>query len=268
VITRRSWAILAVVVVGAVAGQQVTARYWRMPHDWLMYQLHVPVFSRAITDDIDALVRAERETGPVAEVWLGDSLAEDLDCHEINPSCLNLSVAGDTVFGVRHRVDTHRSVAGAKTVYVAVGHNDLGRTHNIAYITSLYEQILATIPPGPTVVCHAVLPVDERATHKRDNKTIAALNQGLREVCGRRPRARYLDLTAAFVDATGNLSRELHTGDGVHLTPAGYARWQAALRESYRPPPALPRPVTGVAAPPRPPRTVGRSSTEGAALRR
>jgi lysophospholipase L1-like esterase len=227
---RRLWAALALAMFAALAGQQVTQRYWRMPHDWTMYQLGLPVFSRAITDDIAALVRAERDAGVVTDVWLGDSLVEELDCRQVKPSCLNLSVAGDSVFGVLHRVDQHRSLAGADTVYIAVGHNDLGRTHNIAYIASMYEQVLAALPPGPTVVCHAVLPVDERATNKRDNATIRALNDGLREVCQRHPRARYLDVTPALVDATGNLSRDLHTGDGVHLTPAGYARWHEALR--------------------------------------
>jgi len=228
--TRRLWAVLALALVATVAGQQVTARYWRMPHDWIMYQLQVPIFSRAITEDVDALVRLERESGTVAEVWLGDSLVEDLDCRSLNPSCLNLSVAGDTVFGVLHRIDKHRSLAGAATVHLAVGHNDLGRTHNISYIASLYEQILVAIPPGPTVVCHAVLPVDARATDNRDNETIRALNDELRLVCGRHARARYLDVTTAFVDPTGNLIAELHTGDGVHLTPTGYSRWQSALR--------------------------------------
>ena len=186
---RRVWAVLALALISIVAGQQVTARYWRMPHDWIMYQLQVPVFSRAINEDIDALVRAERDAGAVSDVWLGDSLVEELDCRQLNPSCLNLSVAGDTVFGVLHRVGKHQSVASATTVYLAVGHNDLGRTHNLSYIASLYEQILVAIPPGPMVMCHAVLPVDERATDKRDNATIRALNDRLRETCQRDPRA-------------------------------------------------------------------------------
>jgi lysophospholipase L1-like esterase len=227
---RRLWVMLAVTVVAMMAGQQLTARYWRMPHDWTMYQLQVPVFSRAINEDIDALVGLEQAAGAPADVWLGDSLVEELDCRQINPSCLNLSIAGDTVFGVLHRVDKHRSLASASTVYIAVGHNDLGRTRKISYITSLYDKVLVAIPPGPTVVCHAVLPVDERATDKRDNATIRALNAGVRDICQRHPRARYVDVTAALVDTTGNLSRELHTGDGVHLTPAGYGRWHAALR--------------------------------------
>jgi lysophospholipase L1-like esterase len=229
---RRLWTVLALAIIAIVAGQQLTQRYWRMPHDWLMYQLQVPVFSRAITEDVDALVRLEQGAGAVADVWLGDSLVEELDCRQINLSCLNLSVAGDSVFGVLHRIDKHRSLARASTVYIAVGHNDLGRTHNITYIASMYEQAILAIPPGPRVVCHAVLPVDERATDKRDNATIRALNDGLRGVCQRHPRARYLDVTPALVDATGNLSRELHTGDGVHLTPAGYDRWHEALRRA------------------------------------
>ena len=230
--TRPLTACAALALIALVAEQQMAAMIWPWPHDWVMYQLRLPIFSYEYRDRADELLRVESHTGDATDAWLGDSLVEALDCTRLTPSCLNLGISGDTVFGVLHRVDSYRSLARATRVFLLMGHNDLGRTTDVSYIAGLYAKVLGAIPAGPQLVCHAVLPVDERATDQRTNRDIAALNVAIRATCEREPRARYLDLTEMFVDATGNLRADLHIGDGVHLNAAGNRVWISALRES------------------------------------
>lgn len=223
-------ACAALALIALVAEQQIAAMIWPWPHDWVMYQLRLPIFSYDYRDRADKLARVEGQSGGATDVWLGDSLVEALDCRRLNPSCLNLGLSGDTVFGVLHRVDDYRSLARATRVYLLMGHNDLGRTTDASYIAGLYAKVLGAIPAGPQLVCHAVLPVDERATDQRTNRDIAALNVAIRATCAREPRARYLDLTETFLDTTGNLRADLHIKDGVHLNAAGNDLWIAGLR--------------------------------------
>jgi lysophospholipase L1-like esterase len=232
---RRSARSIAVsFVLALVAGlalQQAAALWLSWYHDAVMYRLRVPVFSYPHRARVEQLTLLEAGQPAPSEVWLGDSLVERMPCAPAS-SCLNLGIGGDTVLGVLHRIDRHRSLARAKRVHLLAGHNDLGRTCDAPYIAALYARALAAIPRGPRLVCHAVPPVDERATDQRTNAAITELNTHLRGACEREPRARFVDLTPVLRDGAGNLDRALHTGDGVHLNHAGYERWLSALRRA------------------------------------
>ncbi len=55
-------------------------------------------------------------------------------------------------------------------------------------------------------------------------------NAGIKAFCGKNAYATYLDVVTPMLDAAGKPKPELFVEDGLHMTPAGYAIWDAAIR--------------------------------------
>lgn len=58
---------------------------------------------------------------------------------------------------------------------------------------------------------------------------VLELNRLLEAWSKDKPWVRYLDCTSYLADATGQPIRELYRDDLLHLSPLGYAKWQAIL---------------------------------------
>lgn len=74
--------------------------------------------------------------------------------------------------------------------------------------------------------------VGPEADARRD--AIDQANAAMREYCGVRAWAAYLDAEAAYCDEKGRSRIDLFHGDGIHLIPEAYPAWGKAIADALR----------------------------------
>ncbi|MFM7326840.1 MAG: hypothetical protein ACKO4L_18320, partial [Nodosilinea sp.] len=92
------------------------------------------------------------------------------------------------------------------------------------------------LPPVPVLVS-GILPVAEGAMDRvyclrGYNQRIQAVNQALKQELAGQAGRRFVDHSASLDrDGDGQLDRQFHCGDGLHLNARGYDRWTQNLRQ-------------------------------------
>ena len=182
-----------------------------------------------------AMQRAIDFSARPGAIWFfGDSIVQQMDTGRVTPRTINLGIGEDTINGVLNRIGDHPALPAAGGIVVAVGINDM-RFHAPEDAARSYGQLLARLPSAIPIVVSAVLPVDERASRFQLagwNARIHSLNTAIAELCAARPGCTFADAGPAVADATGNLGRSMHVGDGVHLSKDGYDRLIDVLRQA------------------------------------
>jgi lysophospholipase L1-like esterase len=175
---------------------------------------------------------------PRAAVFVGDSHVVSLNVAALADRAVNVSFGGTgtTVTAAAALPRQARLLDEAAVVVLHVGFNDLYRRTPSETIER-YRALLALVPAATPVVVSAVLPVNERfrqAVAAEKNRQTAALNDGLRALCNARPGCVFADGARPMMDDRGMLDRHYDIGDGVHLSPAGYAALAEALRSAVK----------------------------------
>lgn len=176
-------------------------------------------------------LRADANLPPNAVLFFGDSHVHGLCVPCIAPMGANYGIGTDTAAGVLARIGLYSSVKNAGVVVLAAGYNDLKRA-TIEDTISVYRRLLEQVPAQTPVVVSALFPVDSRVatTDGVTNAMIRETNQRLLALCQQRSLCTYVNTAAKLADADGELRPALHVGDGVHLSPDGYAIWIAGLK--------------------------------------
>ena len=168
---------------------------------------------------------AEIPTLPGATVFLGDSLIAEGPWSEFlaKGPVLNRGVKGDTVAGVRARLDEVTGRQPARIVLL-IGINDLIRGRSAervgAGIVELVKE-MASRCPSTSIVVLSLLPT-----------ATAELNVKVRSVNAilRRDGLDPLDTETPLAGPNGLLRSEL-TYDGLHLTTRGYCKLVEAIQQ-------------------------------------
>ena len=173
---------------------------------------------------------------PRPQVLIGDRITQGLDAQRLDPNAVNYGINGDTTLGVRQRLSLYNPVLKqARAVVLAIGINDLRFRSNQELLAN-YWAILATLPPVPVLVS-GILPVAEGAMGRvyclrGYNQRIQAINQALKQELAGQAGRRFVDHSASLGrDGDGQLDRQFHCGDGLHLNARGYDRWAQNLRQ-------------------------------------
>lgn len=158
-------------------------------------------------------------------VLLGDSITAQGDWAAVLPD-LPIVNHGYSGYTTEQLVPVAAEVAsgGPRAVFVLTGTNDIRDGRNVEWSASWLESLLDELVGSPvdtTVVVQTVLPRGDAVDEVR------AINEAIVSVAESRG-VDVVDLYAAFDDGSGAL-RAAETTDGVHLSPAGYARWSAIL---------------------------------------
>jgi lysophospholipase L1-like esterase len=178
------------------------------------------------------LRRLDGNATPGGVLLLGDSHLQSLDLAGMGRHVLNYAVSGETTARLLERIGDWRAPKISRVVFLAVGINDFSfRDHD--EIVANYTRVLSHIPDDKSLVLGLVFPVDERVQSRTTNQDIAALNDAILGLCAERRKCRTVDASSALTDETGNLRGEYHSGDGLHLSAAGYAIWREALRPAF-----------------------------------
>ncbi len=169
---------------------------------------------------------------PGSVIFIGDSITQGLTVSAVHDRAVNFGIGGDTTFGVIQRLNEYKHLKDSKLIVLAIGVNDLKYRSDNEIIENIVV-INEMLPPNLKVLISAILPVDEIASEKVNyNNRISKINSQLLAICTQKENCYFLNASYEMADATGNLNRKYHTGDGVHLNDKGYKIWIKKLRTS------------------------------------
>jgi len=177
--------------------------------------------------------------GDVGVVFIGDSLTHNWsndgkaiwDAHFAPLKAVNGGIGGDSTRQVLWRIE-HGQLDGLapKLVVVAIGTNNLYQDYNGGSDKEVADGIKAVIDavrtklPQAKVLVVGMLP--RQNSYFCDRITaINALTAGFDDGAA----VRFLDFGARFLDAPGKVKAEFYRTDLVHLSPAGYEAYYAAM---------------------------------------
>ena len=169
-----------------------------------------------------------------ALVFLGDSITQgwgdDFGGRFSGLKVANRGISGDTTRGVLLRLAEDVIALEPRGVVLLIGTNDIEEkaepwaiASNIRLIVDELRQADAAMP---VVICE-VLP--SSASMRRPQGTIRRLNQLIKEAVRDQPQVRVLDTWSLFANEQNEAKPE-EFPDLLHLNPAGYDKWAAALR--------------------------------------
>lgn len=168
-----------------------------------------------------------RSGGDRAEVaFVGDSLTAGGEWEQAFPRLrvVNLGVGGDTSRDLLARLPALRA-AGARTYVVMVGINDIRRGAPAPAVAARIERLrLALGRDGARVLIQSTIPCERSRCGGEAVDRVEALNRRLRR---QTPAGDFIDLRPAFGGRDGLPAA--YSVDGVHLSPAGYRRWEELL---------------------------------------
>ncbi|TAF03623.1 MAG: G-D-S-L family lipolytic protein [Nostocales cyanobacterium] len=163
-------------------------------------------------------------------ILVGDSLSMWFPKEKlpIGKLWLNQGISGDSSSGLLRRLSAF-STTRPEVIYLMIGINDLLKGASDQTILLNYRRIIRSLRqthPKSQIMVQSILPV-RRSTIA--NSRIRHINAQI-ALIARQEGANYLNIHNWFTDFDGGLRPELTT-DGVHLSPTGYAVWQAALEQ-------------------------------------
>jgi lysophospholipase L1-like esterase len=143
----------------------------------------------------------------------------------------NFGIAGDTTQGVLYRLQNGEGAGfSPKTAMLMIGTNNIGRNtaEEIAEGIGAVTLQLRKSFPDTSILLLAVFPRGAaagdpaRATIAEINQKIARLDDG--------QKIHFLDIGGKFLDADGNIPRDVMT-DALHPSTRGYEIWAEAVIE-------------------------------------
>jgi lysophospholipase L1-like esterase len=167
-------------------------------------------------------------------VLLGDSLTERGEWWELlERPAANRGIGGDTVEKVRARLDDVVALE-PRVVFLLVGVNDLVAGTDPDTLARRHDALVGELRrrlPRARVVVQSLLPIREELVAPRERLASATVRRAnaLLAPAAVAAGAEWLDLARQLADADGELDVR-YSLDGLHLSPAGYRAWAAALR--------------------------------------
>lgn len=183
--------------------------------------------TRLFHDRVDGCV-------PIGSVlFFGDSHVQGLCVSAVAKRAVNFGVGKDSTAGLRERIARYSSTSRARAIVLAIGINDI-RSGRDSDVCKNVRAIVMNLPKHVPVVISAVLPIDERVKGVCLNERVIAVNRSLRLFCDSSERCSFVDSGSALTDESGNLRKDCHGGDGLHLSTYAYRIWISDIRRALR----------------------------------
>lgn len=168
-------------------------------------------------------------------IFLGNSITDFTDWNELLqlPEARNRGISGDISFGVLERLDEVIEGSPAK-IFILIGINDISRNIPDSIILNNYRRMIQqvrSISPKTMMYFNTLLPVNNTfpdRNHFNKDQHIAAVNQGLKDIC-LQEKITLVDIHTPFLDNDKRLNKSF-TYDGLHLNAEGYKKWALILQ--------------------------------------
>jgi lysophospholipase L1-like esterase len=133
---------------------------------------------------------------------------------------INEGMCGDTAAGIVERLRQSLNVSSYQLVILAGGTNDLGMTDEEQIFYNLETGYAACGEKGIPVIAPGIPPISISGYASK----VIALNSKISACAARHENIFFADWFAALEDEHGHLRDTCDSGDGVHLSVAGYKR--------------------------------------------
>jgi lysophospholipase L1-like esterase len=165
-----------------------------------------------------------------AVLFYGDSMVQGLAVQNTYNTAVNYGIGHATSLDVARQLREHRNTGEAAAIVITVGINDVAG-ENANQVLPAYQEFLKSIPGTVPVIISKIMPVNGTDLGLSGlSEKVTLVNLGLEEICTTNQRVQCLDAGQFLVDADGNLARQYHTGDGLHLNRLGNAIWLEQLQ--------------------------------------
>ena len=181
-----------------------------------------------------SLFAARRTLDQDAIVFVGDSITEgwktlEQDFADIGVKVANRGIGGDTTPNLIYRLEEDVLSLHPRALVILIGTNDLGEHTTPAQIADnlreLHRRIRAEYPKIPIAWCQ-VMPRKGDDTYP---ERIRDLNTRIAELVKSDPDVTLVDTFSPLALADGSSKPENYVPDRLHLNPAGYQTWRAAV---------------------------------------
>ena len=163
-------------------------------------------------------------------LFFGDSITQGLAVSAISDKATNYGIGTDTSFGLLSRLPYYESINTASAIVIAIGVNDLKR-RPLTEIIGNYKKILKFIPETTPVIASAVMPLDlDDYQLNSGNELVIELNQKIEILCQNLKNCSYINTGKLLLDERGQLAKQYHSGDGIHLNSKAYTIWINQLK--------------------------------------
>lgn len=175
--------------------------------------------------------------GGVDVLFLGDSITKNWtvagkeiwDANYKPLRALNIGIGGDTTRQTLWRLQNNAlDGVSPKVIVLMIGVNNIFTgTGTDAEIVEGIEKILTQTRarcPNAKILLLGILPLGNPGQNAR----VKSINARLAELSI--DHVRFLDLSPAFVEASGQVKTDLYTPDEIHLSAAGYQAFDITLR--------------------------------------
>lgn len=170
---------------------------------------------------------------PVEVVFLGDSITAIMRTDGMfRTRTFNRGIGGDTVYGVRARLDSIVQMNPQK-VFLLIGINSIAGGFAVSGSGGLCDQYYCLFEemknnmPDTEIFIQSVLPANSTRRPDLPNDRISKVNRFLKEMCGIFG-FYYVDIYDFFLDENGDLSMD-YSYDGLHLSLEGAKLWRTLL---------------------------------------
>lgn len=184
--------------------------------------------------EVEQFRRLRSSVGSVRNVFYGDSITAAWPVQEFFPnhSILNRGIGGDSVYGLRYRMEDDVFAYSPQRVFMLIGINGIQETEEriISHIQALAGMMRER---GIEMGLSSILPL--RAMPNGDGRVqylekIVRINEVLRETAAGDEGLFFLDYHAAVRDGSGQLAAEFSQPDGLHITFEAYCRMAEVVR--------------------------------------
>lgn len=200
---------------------------------WAMAAVPPPAHWKA---DIDAFVAHDRSAPPPQHgvLFIGSSsirfwaptLAHDFPGVPVIDRGFGGSAIADSTYYAGRIVTPYHP----RLIVMYAGDNDIAGGDTPRQVIAEFKAFVARVRrdlPGVPVAFIAIKPSVARWSMW---PAMREANDGIRRWAARQKNVRYVDTASKMLDAHGQPRPELLRDDGLHMRPAGYAIWIAALK--------------------------------------
>ncbi len=156
------------------------------------------------------------------------------DFPELGPKAINRGFGGSLLAVSVRYVDRLVIPYKPRIVVLYAGDNDIGAGASADRILTLFKQFdekVHTALPNTRIIFISIKPSIRRWAMQ---DAIHASNIAVRQYAATRPHVTFLDIEPDMLGPDGKPNPALLVSDGLHMTPAGYAIWNAKLRPLLR----------------------------------
>ena len=173
---------------------------------------------------------ADKPPKPGCVVFAGSSTIRlwNLDKSFPDAGYVNVGFGGSQIPDATHFAGRLITPHQPKVVVFYAGDNDINANRTPEQVAADFKAFCAAVP-NSRIIFLGIKP--SLARWKRFDEQKKA-NARVREFCATDPRLTFLDTVPLTLGSDGTPDPALFVKDGLHLSPAGYEKWTAAVRKA------------------------------------